>query len=68
MVLQVKLCIRTRPLHAAMLVAACTSLTMEPGQIACADRIPTLPDLILNLGGGLPGSLLFSGTQPAYRD
>ena len=68
MVLQVKLRIRTRPLHAAMLVAACTSLTMELGQIAFADRLPALPDLILNLGGGLLGALLFSRKQPAYRD
>ena len=68
MVLQVNPRIRTRPLHAAMLVAACTSLTMELGQIAFADRIPALPDLILNLSGGLLGAILFSRIQPAYRD
>jgi glycopeptide antibiotics resistance protein len=51
-----------------MLLAACTSLTMELGQIAFADRLPALPDLILNLGGGLLGALLFSRKQPAYRD
>ena len=59
---------RTRPLHTAMLLVACTSMTMELGQIVFADRIPALPDLILNLSGGMLGALLFSRTQAAYRD
>jgi len=58
---------RARPLQAAMLLVFCTSMTMELGQIAFADRIPALPDLFLNWSGGFLGVLLFSQLQKAGR-
>lgn len=58
---------RTRPLHAVMLLVVCTSMTMELGQIAFADRTPSALDLILNLIGGMLGALLFSRIQPSDR-
>ncbi|MCK5481795.1 MAG: VanZ family protein, partial [Gammaproteobacteria bacterium] len=58
---------RIRPLHAVLLLVVCTSMTMELGQIAFADRTPSVLDLTLNLIGGMLGALLFSRIQPSDR-